>query len=213
MLNYLIGTLQWSMWDSSLMLTGSSCETSCPRSYYISTTTSQATGVYDNNVWTSWGSSWYEWAGSSSSQCLSWPKTKYLSLGSTGSKLGTWTTNTGTSTTINIFVKPSYVETTGDGSYSNPFGNIVKALSYADEQAANKGETTINICKSYLNMLRFAKWKPLHDKKLQPLQLLQIKDKWLLVQSKHQHPASILRSNTWRTQFSEHRHRLNQHNV
>ena len=78
-------------------------------------------------------------------------------------------------------MKPSYVETNGDGSYSNPFGNIVKALSYADEQAADKGETTINICKSYLNMFRFVKSKPLDDKKLQSLQLLQIEDKWLLI--------------------------------
>ena len=91
--------------------------------------------------------------------------------------LGTWISNSGLSTTIDLFVKPSYFETNGDGSYSNPFGNIVKALSYSDEQAADKGETIINICKSYLNMIRFVKWKPLHDKKLQPLQLLQIEDK------------------------------------
>ena len=55
-------------------------------------------------------------------------------------------TSAGTSTTtINVFVKPEHVETTGDGTYANPFGHIVKALSYANEQAADKGETSINI--------------------------------------------------------------------
>ena len=46
---------------------------------------------------------------------------------------------------LTLFVKPNYVETTGDGTYSNPFGHIVKALEYADEQSADKGETTVNI--------------------------------------------------------------------
>ena len=134
------------MCDSNLILDNNSWETSCPRGKYIRTTTSQFLGVYDNNVWTLWGSSWYEWVGQSSNQCLSLPKSNYLQFGTSGSILGTWVANTGSSTTINLFVKPSYVETNGDGSYSNPFGNIVKALSYADEQAADKGETTINIC-------------------------------------------------------------------
>ena len=164
------------MCDSSLILDNNSWETSCPRGKYISTTTSQSMGVYDNNVWASWESNWYEWAGTSSNKCLSWPKSKYLLYGTSESIVGTWVANTGSPTIINLFVKPSYVETSGDGSYSNPFGNIVKALSYADEQAADKGETTINICKSYSNMFRFAKWWPLYDKKFQPLQLLQIKD-------------------------------------
>ena len=142
-----IATLQWSMWDSSLILTGTSCETSWPREYYISTTTSQSTGVYENNVWTSCTSSWYECSGSSANQWLSCPKSKYITFGSAGSIVGTCTSNSGTSTTLNLFVKASYAESTGDGSYSNPFGNIVKALNYADEQSADKGETTINICK------------------------------------------------------------------
>ena len=139
--------ITWNMCDSSLILNNNSWETSCPRGKYISTTTSQSTGIYDNNVCTSCGSSWYEWAGTSSNQCLSCSKSSYLLFVNNGSILGTWISNTGTSATINLFVKPSYVETNGDGSYSNPFGNIVKALSYADEQAADKGETTINICK------------------------------------------------------------------
>ena len=135
------------MCDSSLILDNNSWETSCPRGKYISTTTSESMGVYDNNTCASCGSSWYEWAGTSSNQCLSWPKLNYLQFVTSGSILGTWVANTGLSTTIDLFVKPSYIETNGDGSYSNPFGNIVKALSYADEQAADKGETTINLCR------------------------------------------------------------------
>ena len=55
-------------------------------------------------------------------------------------------TSVGTSTAmINIFVEPDYEETTGDGTYDNPFGHIIKALRYANEQAADKGETDINI--------------------------------------------------------------------
>ena len=139
--------LAWSMCHSSLTRNNKSCETSWPRGYYISTTTSQSTGVYDNNVWTSCTSSWYECSGSSINQWLSCPKSKYIAFVSAGSIVGTCTSNSGTSTTLNLFVKASYAESTGDGSYSNPFGNIVKALSYADEQSADKGETTINICK------------------------------------------------------------------
>ena len=135
------------MCHSSLVRNNKSCETSWPRRYYISTTTSQSTGVYDNNVWTLCTSSWYECSGSSTSQWLSCPKSKYITFGSVGSIIGTCTSNSGTSTTLNLFVKASYTESSGDGSYSNPFGNIVKALSYADEQSADKGETTINICK------------------------------------------------------------------
>ena len=135
------------MCHSSLVLDNKSCETSWPRGYYISTTTSQSTGVYDNNVWTWCTSNWYECSGSSTSQWLSCSKSKYITFGSAGSIIGTCTSNSGTSTTLNLFVKATYIESTGDGSYSNPFGNIVKALSYLDEQSADKGETTINICR------------------------------------------------------------------
>jgi hypothetical protein len=48
--------------------------------------------------------------------------------------------------TIDVFVEPNHVETTGDGSYESPFGHIVKALEYANGQVADmQGNPNINI--------------------------------------------------------------------
>ena len=102
-------------------------------------------GVYDINKWTTWTSPWYEWA--SASDWLSWAKGKYLQYVDRGGVLGTWNIISGSTITLNLFIKASYEETDGDGSYANPFGNIVKAISYAQEKVANKGEATVNICK------------------------------------------------------------------
>jgi hypothetical protein len=47
---------------------------------------------------------------------------------------------------VNIFVKPNFVETGGTrGSYIKPFGNIAKALEYADHITADKYEASVNI--------------------------------------------------------------------
>jgi hypothetical protein len=48
--------------------------------------------------------------------------------------------------TLDVFVKPNFVETTGDGSYGNPFGHIAKALEYANDQVADMLENpNINV--------------------------------------------------------------------
>jgi hypothetical protein len=48
--------------------------------------------------------------------------------------------------TINIFISPNMIETTGDGSYGNPFGHIAKALAYANNQVADmSGNPNINL--------------------------------------------------------------------
>ena len=102
-------------------------------------------GVYDINTCTQWNAPCYEWT--SNSECLSCTKGNFLQYTASGGVTGTWTTITGSTATYNLFIKASYEESNGDGSYANPFGNIVKAISYAQDQAANKDETTVNICK------------------------------------------------------------------
>jgi hypothetical protein len=48
--------------------------------------------------------------------------------------------------TVDIFVRPNHIETTGDGSYGSPFGHIVKALEYANDRVADmQGNPNINI--------------------------------------------------------------------
>ena len=136
---------------SSLTLNGQSCETSWNRGSFISTTTSQNMGVYDVNTWTTWTSPWYEWA--SPSDWLSCAKGYYLQYKKSNGVLGTWSAISGSDITLNLFVKASPEETNGVGSYSNPFGNIAKAISYAQDQTADKGEATVNICKCKISMI------------------------------------------------------------
>ena len=136
------------MWDSSLVLSGTSWESSWPRGKYIQSSTLENKGVYESNTCQSWDSSWYEWSNQGTNQWLSWNKGNYLLLSQTGGVLGLCTSLSSTTLTLNVFVKAVYVETSGDGSYSNPFGNIVKALSYIEEQASMYLETTANICKN-----------------------------------------------------------------
>jgi hypothetical protein len=48
--------------------------------------------------------------------------------------------------TVDVFVKPNFVETTGDGSYGNPFGHIAKALEYANDRVADmSGNPNVNL--------------------------------------------------------------------
>ena len=104
----------------------------------------QKKGVYDDNRCTACSSECYEWA--SSTKCISCNSGYYLQLQSPGSFLGTCTSyTTSAQTTFDIFVAPELVETSNTGTYQSPFGHIAKALSYADEYAADKGDTVINI--------------------------------------------------------------------
>ena len=137
--------IQCTQCSSSLTLNGNSCETSCNRGSYISTTTTEDMGVYDVNTCIQWNAPWYEWA--SNTECISWAKNYFLNYKTSGGVIGTWKAITKPKTTYNLFVKASYEETDGDGSYDYPFGNIVKAISYAQEQTANQVEATVNICK------------------------------------------------------------------
>ena len=125
-----------------------------------------------NNVWETWDPGWYEWSDQGSSQCISWMAGFYLKLSAAGSYLGTWNQISTDSILLDIFVKAENVETTGNGNYDNPFGNIVKALSYAEEQASIYTNSTINICKhTILNWNRFDERQPFHDSKFCTLRL------------------------------------------
>ena len=95
---------------------------------------------------------------------LSWNANKFLILSKTGGKLGIWDQKSQTPITLNLFIKASYIETSGNGTYQNPFGNLVKALSYADEQTAENENATINICRFiYFLHFRFLERWPLYD--------------------------------------------------
>ena len=83
-------------------------------------------GVFDVNTCVHWNAPWYEWT--SNTECLSCVKGNFLKYTASGGVVGTWTTITGSTATYNLFVKASYKEIYGDGSYANPFGNIVKVI-------------------------------------------------------------------------------------
>ena len=136
------------MWDSSLVFSGTTWDVSCPRGNYVQSTTLENNGVYENNLWQTCDSSWYEWSDQGTNKCISWNKEYYLSLSTAGGVSGSCTMMSSDIATIDMFVKAEYVETSGDGSYNNPFGNIVKALSYIEEQASMYSGTTANICKN-----------------------------------------------------------------
>ena len=99
--------------------------------------------IVDKNQCTSWSSDCYECIDAKT--CSSCQKGFYLLHKEPGLIGGQCMPSVQDTHTVNVFVKPEHVETTGDGTYANPFGHIVKALSYANEQAADKGETSINI--------------------------------------------------------------------
>ena len=101
-------------------------------------------GVHDINTCIPWNAPWYEWT--SDTKCLSCTKGNFLEYTTSGGIFGTWSTITGSIASYNLFVQAVYEETDGDGSYDNPFGNIIKAISYAQDQAADQDETTVNIC-------------------------------------------------------------------
>ena len=135
------------MWESSLVLSGTSCETFWPRGQYIQSQTFENIGVYENNIWMECNSSWYEWPSQESNMWISCKKGFYLSFSSTGGFLGTWDAIISDYIILELFVKSSYEETNGNGMYDNPFGNIVKALNYAEEQTSMYTNSTVNICK------------------------------------------------------------------
>lgn len=139
--------LACNMCHSSLVLDNQSCEMSWRRGSYISQSTNQNNGVYDINKWKQWSQEWFEWAGETNGYCLSWNQSNYLILTNPGEKLGEWVQKLNSAVALNLFIKASYTENNGDGTYQNPFGNIIKALSYADEQSAGYKNVTINICR------------------------------------------------------------------
>lgn len=102
--------------------------------------------MYEDNRCTEWGTNWYEWADESA--CLSCPASQYLQLAFAGGVTGSCQAKTEPASIFHIFVKAEYEETTGDGSYGNPFGNLVKALSFAESYAADTLGSTTTICKS-----------------------------------------------------------------
>ena len=135
------------MWESSLVLSGSTWEVSCSRGSYIQSTTLENKGVFENNTWQSWDANWYECALQGTNKWTSWNKGSYLTLSTAGEISGLCSNISNDVLILNVFVKAKYIENSGDGSYSNPFGNIAKALSYIEEQASMYSGATVNICK------------------------------------------------------------------
>ena len=58
---------------------------------------------------------------------------------------GTWTQKLNESAIINIFVTPKDESSIADGSFSNPYGHIAKALMAAEEKSAEYTSATIYI--------------------------------------------------------------------
>ena len=92
--------------------------------------------------------------------CLSCESGFYLSHAQPYSSTGTCQMKNAPIDTVNVFVRPNYVEENGDGTYINPFGHIAKALSFAYDRAADmldSSNITINIYllagdRHYMNM-------------------------------------------------------------
>ena len=116
-----------------------------PRNQYITTLTTadHKKGVYQSNICQNCITPWYECI--SHNKCSLWANGYYLSLDTTGGMIGSCNAKINISQTLDIFVSPSLVETSSTGSYSSPFGNIVKALNYANDYSANAGTTIVNI--------------------------------------------------------------------
>ena len=101
-------------------------------------------GVYDHNQCYNCRSEWYEWA--SINDCITCSSGYYLRLHHPGSLAGTCISFIPPArSTLDIFVAPELVEKYNTGTYQSPFGHIAKALSYADDFAADKNDTIINI--------------------------------------------------------------------
>ena len=115
------------------------------RNQYINsfTNTDSRKGVYHTNNCNACTTPWYECA--SYDKCSLCTSGYYLSLDTTGGMIGSCNAKLSTAQTLNIFVSPGLVETTNTGTYESPFGNIVKALSYANDYSANAGTTTVNV--------------------------------------------------------------------
>ena len=137
-------TLTWTSCNSALHFDGTTCETSCPRGKYTSTSYhNDALGIYNKNTCTACQSPCSEWV--EVSKWTSCVKDYYLKYESTSVNYGSCTQKDGTSDTLEYFVRPNYEPSTSDGSYGSPFGNIAYALAYANDQAAAHASATINI--------------------------------------------------------------------
>jgi hypothetical protein len=134
--------LQWDGCKSPLVFDSNECKSAWSRGKYVSIELKDDLGIYENRECNEC-TDWYE--------CISmtgWISCKtgyYLTLDNPGGIKGTCTQKKMTSGTLNLFVKPEFEETLNTGSYESPFGNIVKALTYANDKASEHSDYTINI--------------------------------------------------------------------
>ena len=75
------------------------------------------------------------------------------------------------------------IESNGNGDYNNPFGNIVKALYYAEEQSSTNSGSVVNICEYRLILgYRSSERWSFYDEKLCTLQLSKVENKPVFLQ-------------------------------
>ena len=75
------------------------------------------------------------------------------------------------------------IESNENGDYNNPFGNIVKALYYEEEQSSTNSGSVVNICE-YMLILGYRsseRWS-FYDKKLYTQQLSKVENKPVFLQ-------------------------------
>ena len=101
-------------------------------------------GFKDVRICKNCDSSCTDWVDAEINSCVSCPSGYYLNV-LTGGHIGRWLAKSSGTTTINLFVTPGTESTGADGSYSKPFGHIVKALKYANQEAAPYTSATVFI--------------------------------------------------------------------
>jgi hypothetical protein len=135
--------VEWTEWESNLMLTDTkSWETSCGITTYPEYTVNVQYEIHNRISCQAWTGNWYQWANDGA--WLSWQRSFYLQIDGHNS-FGNWIPKSDTNANVNVFVKPGNMVPGADGSYNSPFNNIVKALSYANDQAAPHNSAVITI--------------------------------------------------------------------
>ena len=145
------GSIAWTQWQNDLTLRNypdgtKACAGSCGRgNYLIFNLLDDEYGIHDFKIWATCNDSWYEWVGSTNDMCISCQSGYYLQVSSGKKDIGTWVAKSTSTITINIFVSSDDELSGADGSYDKPFKHLVRALKYANQQAAPYQSATINI--------------------------------------------------------------------
>ena len=101
--------------------------------------------MYDLKTCVQWDESWFECADSGPNSCTSCKAGCYLELSDNSYNLGTCQLKSSNETTLSLFVTNQLEIDDSDGSYSKPFGHLVKALNYANSVSALYAKAYVNI--------------------------------------------------------------------